>query len=255
MSRIKATALLTLFERMYAEHWRYEWGAAQTGCVDCSGAFVYAFKALGGPAIAHGSNSIFRQSILGYSETPHSGDIAFKVRPWSSDQSGNSWYNTAPGNVYHAGLVDETGKHVLNAKSEAAGFSRDKVSAFQYFARLKAVDYDEEARPVGILYNARVDTQSDPLALRNGPSTSSSKLCSIPRGAIVGIYEELGEWLGVMYGAEVGYAAARYLTREGEAHGAQDGTAAVGRIVIRDAAGREFYPHGAFTVTTESDND
>ena len=59
--KIKASDLIAMFEKMEREHWAYEWGAAREGCVDCSGAFVYAFKALGGPAIAHGSNTIARK--------------------------------------------------------------------------------------------------------------------------------------------------------------------------------------------------
>lgn len=60
---IKLNELMELFERMEQEHWAYEWGAAQEGKVDCSGAFVWAYRQLSGPDIAHGSNSILRQSM------------------------------------------------------------------------------------------------------------------------------------------------------------------------------------------------
>ena len=42
--------------------WRYEWGAAKQGCVDCSGAFVYALKKYG-LSIYHGSNTIWREYL------------------------------------------------------------------------------------------------------------------------------------------------------------------------------------------------
>ena len=55
MTIIQANDLIALFKRMAREHWRYEWGKAKEGAVDCSGAFVYAFKELGGLTLPHGS--------------------------------------------------------------------------------------------------------------------------------------------------------------------------------------------------------
>ena len=46
MTIIQANDLIALFKRMAREHWRYEWGKAKEGAVDCSGAFVYAFNKL-----------------------------------------------------------------------------------------------------------------------------------------------------------------------------------------------------------------
>ena len=56
---IKSSDLLAEFQTMYREHWRYEWGKHEHGIVDCSGAFAYAFKKLGG-YIYNGSNRIAR---------------------------------------------------------------------------------------------------------------------------------------------------------------------------------------------------
>ena len=61
MGKVKAGALIALFKQMARENWAYEWGKAQKGVVDCSGAFVYAMKTLGGVDIPHGSNAIVRQ--------------------------------------------------------------------------------------------------------------------------------------------------------------------------------------------------
>ena len=41
---ISAKELIKQFQTMYREHWAYIWGKAEKGCVDCSGAFVYAFR-------------------------------------------------------------------------------------------------------------------------------------------------------------------------------------------------------------------
>lgn len=101
---------------MYRERWSYEWGAAREGCVDCSGAFVYAYKKLGGPSITHGSNSITRESmgtLLPMNEAKP-GYASIKVREWRSSESGNKWYGTEPGDSYHIGLVGYDGR-ILNA--------------------------------------------------------------------------------------------------------------------------------------------
>jgi site-specific recombinase XerD len=68
---------------MYKEHWSYEWGAASKGCVDCSGALVYAYRQLAGQSVIHGSNGQARRWISG-SMMPISmaqpGMVAFKAR-------------------------------------------------------------------------------------------------------------------------------------------------------------------------------
>ena len=52
--------LIAEFQKMIG--WKYEWGAAKTGTVDCSGAFVYAMKKYG-LSIYHGSNTIWRSYL------------------------------------------------------------------------------------------------------------------------------------------------------------------------------------------------
>jgi hypothetical protein len=60
---IPVDGLIALFNRMYREKWEYKWGAAQTGCVDCAGAFVWAYRQYG-QSIYHGSNRIARRYIM-----------------------------------------------------------------------------------------------------------------------------------------------------------------------------------------------
>lgn len=143
--------LIAQFEMMYREHWSYKWGRSERGCVDCSGAFTYVFGQYG-ISCPHGSNSIARTFIDGdilptiYAEP---GMVAFKVRPWREEDSGNKWYEQTPGDVYHVGLVDEDTRYVLNAKSEKTGFSRDKLSDWDYVAFLRGVDYSGDASEEG----------------------------------------------------------------------------------------------------------
>lgn len=64
MTKIPASSLIDLFERMYVERWSYVLGSAKTGEVDCSGAFVWAYKQFD-LSIAHGSNAIARSYVEG----------------------------------------------------------------------------------------------------------------------------------------------------------------------------------------------
>lgn len=206
---IERDALIALFERMYEEHWAYEWGAAKAGCVDCSGAFVYAFSVLGGPAIEHGSNAIARKragTMRPVSEA-QPGWAAFKWR----QEGAPDGYADGLGDYYHIGLVDQTGRCVLNAKGTEEGFSLDPLTRFDFAAPLDAVSYPDEENHAAQTYQARVVTQEDPLRLRDAPD--GEPIGKLPRGAIVQVLEERGEWFRVRYEESVGYASAQYLER------------------------------------------
>lgn len=238
---IRASAIIALFAQMYREHWSYVWGAARKGCVDCSGAFVYAYKTLGGGNIEHGSNSISRKRCGDYGTTPKPGYAAFKVRAWSD--TSNSWYGKAPGDVYHIGLVDADGEHVLNAKGEKYGFCRDTLKGWDYFAPLKAVDYNSENinefkqeskrgdEQMNVLYKATV-TLTNPesyVNVRDEPSTKGRIIGKLHSGAPVEVQDVSGEWARVTYGdSGAGYVCDLYLSRVAEDSSATSGEADTG---------------------------
>ena len=168
----------------------------------------------------HGSNSIFHK----YCGSPISkdkidgqniiGNAAFKVREWSDNYSSNSWYGKSPGDVYHIGLVDKSGKYVLNAKSTSAGFSLDPISSWQYFAPLSAVDYSEVNNIViKQQYYAIVTTEKDPLKIRKEPNTNSEVITKIPKGGLVLVNGEMNNWAEVEYNGYSGYASLTYLSK------------------------------------------
>lgn len=208
---IKKENLLDLFERMLRERWAYAWGAAREGCVDCSGAFVFAYEQLGGPAIAHGSNSILRQSMgpLQPMSAAKPGYAAVKVRPWDGEEIGNRWYGMEPGDCYHIGLVGRDGK-ILNAQGTATGFvSSDPDEGWDGCAPLLAVDYSGEAE--NVLYQAKVTTEKDPLRIRNAP-VSGSVVGNAPRGALVDVLEDNSDgWPCIQYFGVVGYVSGEFL--------------------------------------------
>lgn len=247
MSTIKADDLIAQFETMLREHWAYEWGAAKRGLVDCSGAFVYAYKQLGGPAIAHGSNSILRQSmgtLLPMSQAKP-GYAAVKIRQDGGEP--DRYKGDGIGNCYHIGLVGRDG-NVLNAQSTATGFVSSKPAGWTGCAPLLAVDYTKGDMDMAGLYQATVNTASTSLNLRDAPD--GKKTGSLPRGALVDVLDDGGEWWKVRYGGMEGYASAAYLNRVTAADsGESDNTITVsGDVTIIDSAGNTFKPVGGWRV-------
>lgn len=211
---IKRDNLLDLFERMANEHWAYEWGAAREGCVDCSGAFVYAYGQLGGPSIAHGSNSILRQSMgqLLPMSAAQPGYAAVKIRAWSDAEAGNRWHGQAPGDCYHIGLVGRDGK-ILNAQGTKNGFVTSDPGTWAGCAPLLDVAYGEETEDENVIYQARVTTEKDPLRVRAWAQTGRI-LGTVPRGAVVDVLADSGDgWPRIQFNELLGYASAEYLER------------------------------------------
>lgn len=254
---IKRDALLDLFERMARENWAYAWGAAREGCVDCSGAFVFAYEQLGGPAIAHGSNSILRQSMgqLLPMRAAQPGYAAVKVRAWTDAQRNNRWYNQIPGDCYHIGLVGRDGR-ILNAQSTATGFvSSGPDEGWDGCAPLAAVDYTgaETGGDANMDYMAEVITRENPLNVRERPTTKAKKVGEIPRGEVVEILDEKAAegWLRVRWQGVDGYAAAEYLRPledlpEPEETGGRQTT-----IIINDSSGAQVEMIGAWRVAQD----
>lgn len=250
--------LIALFERMARENWDYLLGAAKEGCVDCSGAFVYAYKQLGGPSIEHGSNSIFQLRIG--SELPMSqakpGYAAFKVRPWTEDEKDNRWYGYDPGDVYHIGLVGNDGK-ILNAQGTKTGFVSSDSDTWDLCAPLLAVSYLEEEEDYTVLYTAKVITEKDPLNMRSAPTTQGKLITKIPKGATVEVLEVLEGWSKVKFGGFLGYSSSQYLQKENTSSGSEDSvedtTGSVEGITVTvvDVDGNRFTHRNAVSVEFE----
>ena len=229
---IRSSELIAEFRRMAAERWAYAWGAARDGCVDCSGAFVVAFRRLNGKRLPHGSNSLYRTCIGKPSKTPRAGYAAFKIR--QDGREPERFRGDGIGNVYHIGLVDADGAHVLNAKSEKAGFCRDSAAGWVCFAPLNGVRYEEEENESmkdgehqesgqtsgnTAERKARVRTKGGHLHLRRGRGLGYASLALIPNGTQVRVTAEAdgSGWAGVQWGTLSGYVKASYLETEADA--------------------------------------
>lgn len=219
MAQIPVNDLIAIFQRMYNEHWSYEWGAAEEGCVDCSGAFVYSYRQFG-KSIAHGSNSIGHKyvgTLLPISQA-EPGMAAFKVRDWTEDQKGNSWYGQEPGDIHHVGLVDNDTSFVLNAKGTAYGFSRDNLTnknGWDYVAYLSAVDYSGGGGggggddPVEVTISG--GNVEKPINMRASSTTQSKIIAEIPQGSTAELVREDGNWDKITYNGQTGYVKAEFV--------------------------------------------
>ena len=214
---IEAGKLLDLFERMKREHWDYELGAAREGCVDCSGAFVWAYKQLGA-SIEHGSNSIAHLRVGEYVPVAQAkpGYAVFKMRAWREEDRGNRWYGESPGDCYHIGLMGRDGK-ILNAQSVKTGFVASDAKGWAFAAPLKAVKYRSTEGGGKMFGNATVSVTSGYLNIREGAGTAAKIIAKAENGTRVNVIREAGGtgWVfGKLENGVAGYMSGAYLTMD-----------------------------------------
>ena len=223
MTKILVQKLIAYFERMLREHWAYKWGAAQTGCVDCAGAFVWAYRQEG-ESIYHGSNRIARQSVaeLLPVDKARPGMAAFKLRPPDAKgyalpgtyKKGGKNYNGDLNDYYHIGLVAEDGKTVLNAQSAKTGFVLSQLSQnWACVGYLKKVEYEQQGEEEK-RNSATVFAQSGSyVKMRAEPSTRCRLWWRVPIGSEVEIIAEGTDWLKIKHAGKAGYMQAQFLSR------------------------------------------
>lgn len=212
MVNIPVNGLIDLFRRMYREHWAYDWGAARAGCVDCSGAFVWAFEQYH-KVIPHGSNSMARGSVrelLPISEA-RDGMAAFKLRkPGEKGYDLPERFRGGPNlnDYYHVGLID--GGRVLNAQSKATGFVSSPLTGWEACGYLKAVDYGREAAPM----EPMIVTSDNgfPVKVRVNPNKESARVDTLDVGTPVQAGEDCNGWRQITYGTDgAGYMMSQFL--------------------------------------------
>ena len=224
MAKIPVNDLIAWFRKMYEERWRYVWGVAEKGCVDCSGAYVYAYKQFG-LSIYHGSNTIARASVKSLLPVSAAapGMAAFKIREPGHPKyalpakfsPGGAAYNGDLNDYYHIGLVDETGKYVLNAQGTNAGFTRTKINLWGAVGYLKAVDYGTETKKEEKPMQKMRVTAKD-VAVRKGDSTEAMILKRLPLGTIVDAFDDFNGWREIMYNGLDGWMMSKFLAPVGE---------------------------------------
>ena len=262
MSKIPVNELISCFERMRDEHWDYCLNSAREGCVDCSGAFVWAYKQFN-KTILHGSNSIARLSVgdllsISYARP---GMVAVKVKDWTDDDDTNRWYDSEPGNVYHIGLVIQNGSemNVIEAKGAKWGVVQTKLdNKWKFVAYLDDVDYTQkmEETIMEYKYTGSIRLTSGYVHLRSQPNITSKSIAKLYHGEPV----EIGDssqpnWYAIKDEAgNEGYVYSKYVVIENEIQSDDQADSSFSGIVITDSLGNKFYPIGAFTVEIQTDS-
>lgn len=262
MSKIPVNELISCFERMRDEHWDYCLNSAREGCVDCSGAFVWAYKQFN-KTILHGSNSIARLSVgdllsISYARP---GMVAVKVKDWTDDDDTNRWYDSEPGNVYHIGLVIQNGSemNVIEAKGAKWGVVQTKLdNKWKFVAYLDDVDYTRkmEETIMEYKYTGSIHLTSGYVHLRSQPNITSKSIAKLYHGEPV----EIGDssqpnWYAIKdESGNEGYVYSKYVVIENEIQSDDQADSSFSGIVITDSLGNKFYPIGAFTVEIQTDS-
>ena len=262
MSKIPVNELISCFERMRDEHWDYCLNSAREGCVDCSGAFVWAYKQFN-KTILHGSNSIARLSVgdllsISYARP---GMVAVKVKDWTDDDDTNRWYDSEPGNVYHIGLVIQNGSemNVIEAKGAKWGVVQTKLdNKWKFVAYLDDVDYTQkmEETIMEYKYTGSIRLTSGYVHLRAQPNITSKSIAKLYHGEPV----EIGDssqpnWYAIKdESGNEGYVYSKYVVIENEIQSDDQMDSSFSGIVITDSLGNKFYPIGSFTVEIQTDS-
>lgn len=271
-NKIPVSDFIAEFEIMRDGKWKYEWGAARKGCVDCSGAFVYASKKLGGPSISHSSNQIPRKNmteLLPISEAKPGYAVLRHSDKFETEALAKK-YNDGLGNFKHIGLVSRDGKHVLEAKGSNYGFAETKLTdSWHCCGPLTFIDYGEEVKEetmpdvVGTYYvNVGKDSW---LNVRADHGTNKKVLRKLYLGDQVEVIDVYDNWYKIIFdgGTETGWVYSKYLVKatygsyagsgeESEYTGVEYEEKIEIRTVITDSEGNTFYPSGGlFTVNYE----
>ena len=217
---IKASYQVDKFKYMAEKKWKYVAGGATAGEVDCSGAFTYWYKQAGS-YMYHGSNSMWRKYST---ETGKIGEIdlvpgmaVYKIRKWKSDQSGNPWYKTDPGDVYHVGLYIGNNT-VIEAKGTRYGVVHSKQEEWTHAGRLKYTEYDLDNEGEKISNNELwpkygfVSTNSGQLNMRKEPYIGAEILLRLDKGTQIVLTGYKDGWYSVEHDGHIGHVSSEYVT-------------------------------------------
>lgn len=247
---IQVADLIKLFQLMYKQHWAYSWGAAEKGCVDCSGAFVYAYRELEDKSIVHGSNGIARKWTVGGMlplSRAEPGMGAFKTKqpgeegydlPERYRQNGASYTGDLT-DYYHIGLVDEDPHYVLNAKGTKQGFCRDALTiknGWDFVSYLKDVEYGggESEKHMDAKVVLPSGASGDTVNMRSKPSKDSPLVFRVPIGSLVDILVDQGAWCKIDYAGKQGWMMSNYLEYEDQDGESEDSYVKVSKKELED---------------------
>lgn len=200
--------------------------------IDCSGAFVYAYKQFG-ERIYHGSNRIVRvychdvRRVTSASQL-RVGMAIFKAREDTSHMKaeykpGGRYYDpNLPYDYYHIGLVVSVRPlKIINATPPAVRIDTD-LSRWYCAGELNAVNYDSDEPPrpapppdadprLAEVWAERGSTVN----LRGRPSRDAVIRARVPIGEVVEVLDETNEtWWYILYLKTTGYMMREFLREQ-----------------------------------------
>ena len=195
-----------------------------------------------------------------FNASPKYRDLTWRQEGIAGARAGMLAFKRSGDDVHHVGIVTEEGTVIHSSSVGGRGVVETKLGETDGWDLLAVHRYiqtkseGEKNMTDDILFNAKVDTVSGPLNLRELPEKNAMIIEKMPKGEIVEVIEKTDlEWWRVRYKGETGYAAEEYLSRvmdepEILVQGAAGLTV---QIVITDEVGNAFRPVGAFTVAVE----
>ncbi len=218
---IPVQELIQVFHQMIG--WPYATpGVNGPGGIDCSGAFVYAYRQFG-QSIYHGSNRIAR--VFCHDLRPvtdakalRPGMVIFKSRQNTDGMKaeykpGGRYYNPEfPQDFYHMGLVAGVSPlQIINATRPRVLISK-ALKGWTYAGLLNAVSYDEGA-PAPAASQAVVSAESGgSVNLRSRPQAGAAIVVRVPLGQLVDVLDKTNDdWWHVRYQSSEGYMMSRFL--------------------------------------------
>lgn len=224
MKLINLTRLVQSFEKIVG--WKYvSPGTNDENGIDCSGAFVRAYKAQGA-SIYHGSNTIYRKHCSSVGRINSVNDLQVGMAVFKNREDGaepSQYKNDGMGNMYHIGLVCGVNPLlIIHATSPVAKIDTalGKTPSWKFWGKLSQVQYDvtpiEEGSEQGMAYEVTVV----PSTLNMRKTAGGEYMLKIPMGTKLTVLNEAtvsGKLFGqVNYGAEVGWIDLSFTTKGGE---------------------------------------
>lgn len=235
---------------IYAEHPTYrEGGLARDGTCDCVGMVIAAMTRIGHAAYALKSSNYFARyqivdMLTDITESDafvgmvvfkrrYEGDARYKLP--DRDNVGGRYYNGDLTDYYHIGVVTGVDPLVIThctSSDGVNGTTKDyKLGSWSCGGRLKGVDYEDytsEEESTMALTGKSCTVVGGVLNLRASKSTASTRVFSIPDGALVYCYEDDGTWSRIKYDVNsktyTGYAKSEFLTESEDQDSATEET-------------------------------
>jgi hypothetical protein len=211
MQILMASLIIQEFLRMVG--WKYVWGGAREGIVDCSGAFSFAYKRLGS-WMYHGSHTMYTRYC--YDKGKIGAVELLPSQPVFKERTVLGIWN-----VYHVGDYIGGG-WVIEAKGRLYGVIVSRIEEWHLTGKLRSrdggtVQYDvKEVLPV--IVNAQVVTSTGKAGsyvnLRSGSSALNPRVAKMPHGTQVQVMTEVPVnkgWCAVKFGSFIGCADAQYV--------------------------------------------